>query len=260
MRVAGYGRSSINKQEMSTTVQRDAALAYAVSRGLPMTENDWFADQAVTGKKPIFERPAGKELFCQLRPGDHLIVAKLDRLSRSFLDFVTILDSIEKRGVTLHILDMPFKVFEPHDEVTKMLIYMLGMFAQYERRLISIRTKEALRWRKSQGKAWGRWPEWGFKWERVWNSREKKHEKIRVANPIEREISNKCIELKLRGYSIDQIRQYLEYEWKIKPPRQNKKNSNHSVWTNRAIVTAIQRGHALLAQEQGERHAGTQLY
>jgi DNA invertase Pin-like site-specific DNA recombinase len=201
---------------MSTEVQRDTVLAYAKSRGLEMGYQDWFQDQAVTGKKPIQERPAGKELFKQLKRDDVLIVAKLDRLSRSFLDFVNILESVEKRGVSLHIIDMPFKVFEPGDEITKMLIYLLGMFASYERRLISLRTKEAVRWRKSQGRAYCRWPEWGYKWAKVWNSREHKYEKVKVECPEEREIALKCLELRTQGYTFDAIREYLAYEWRVR--------------------------------------------
>jgi Resolvase, N terminal domain len=65
----------------------------------------FYIDPAVTGKKPMFERGAGKELIAEVRPGDIVIVARLDRLARSFIDFVNILESVLRtpRCVPAHL-------------------------------------------------------------------------------------------------------------------------------------------------------------
>jgi len=76
--------------------------------------------------------------------GDHVIVARLDRLSRSFIGIAHILDAWVKLKVVLHLCDMPGGVFDPENPMSEMMIGILIVFANYERRLISQRTKEGL--------------------------------------------------------------------------------------------------------------------
>ena len=100
-RIFAYIRASTSKQIASPEVQKGLIAEYATRLGL--TIDEFYVDPATTSKFDLFDRPAGKRLFVDLRPGDVLIVAKLDRLSRSYLEFATTLNTLEKRQITLHV-------------------------------------------------------------------------------------------------------------------------------------------------------------
>lgn len=85
--------------------------------------------------------------------GEALVVAKLDRLSRSLLDFSALMEKSRKRGWALVALDLGVDTTTPAGE---MMAPVLATFAQYERRLIGLRTKEALAIKRSQGVRLGR--------------------------------------------------------------------------------------------------------
>ena len=63
---------------------------------------------------PIAERPVGGRLFAKLKKGDIVIAPKLDRLFRSALDALQVVEDLKKRGVSLHLLDLggsrPFRL------------------------------------------------------------------------------------------------------------------------------------------------------
>ena len=82
-----------------------------------------------------------------------LVVAKLDRLSRSMLDFAALMERARREGWALIALDLGVNTSTPAGE---MMANMLATFAQFERRLIAQRTKEALAVKRSQGIHTGR--------------------------------------------------------------------------------------------------------
>ena len=83
-----------------------------------------------------------------------LVVAKLDRLSRSLLDFAALMERGRKRGWNLIALDLGVDTSTPSGE---MMASVLATFAQqFERRLIGQRTKDALAVKRSQGVVLGR--------------------------------------------------------------------------------------------------------
>jgi DNA invertase Pin-like site-specific DNA recombinase len=92
-----------------------------------------------------------------LRDGqaDVLVAAKLDRLSRSLLDFASLLERARQEKWALVALDSPVDTSAPHGE---MLAGVLAVFAQFERRLIGQRTRDALAVRRAQGVVLGRPP------------------------------------------------------------------------------------------------------
>jgi DNA invertase Pin-like site-specific DNA recombinase len=99
----------------------------------------------------------GRELMATLRTRDTVIVARLDRLSRSFIGFAQILDSWTKLKVGIHLCDMPGGHFDPDNPMSEMMIGILIVFANYERRLINQRTKEDLQARKQRDEKYTRW-------------------------------------------------------------------------------------------------------
>jgi DNA invertase Pin-like site-specific DNA recombinase len=82
-----------------------------------------------------------------------LVVSKLDRLSRSLLDFASLMERARKRGWSLIALDLGVDTSTPSGE---MMASVLATFAQFERRLIGQRTKDALAVKRSQGVVLGR--------------------------------------------------------------------------------------------------------
>jgi DNA invertase Pin-like site-specific DNA recombinase len=92
--------------------------------------------------------PARARAIGQLRKGDVLVVAKLDRLSRSLVDFAGLMEQARDDGWRLVALDLGLDLTTPGGEV---LANVLAAFAQYERRLIGERTKAALAQAQARG-------------------------------------------------------------------------------------------------------------
>jgi site-specific DNA recombinase len=143
-------------------------------------------------------------------------VARLDRLSRSFIGFAHILELFLKKKITMHLCDMPGGVFDPDNPMSELMIGVLIVFANYERRLISVRTREGLQARKQRGEKYCRWAEYGYRWEKHYDPRQGKHVNVKVADERERAILRKCVELRAAGCSFDQIRQHLNYKMKAR--------------------------------------------
>lgn len=85
--------------------------------------------------------------------GGVLIVAKLDRLSRSVADFSAVVERSRARGWSLRILDLDIDTATPVGEA---VVMVLATFAQLERRMTGQRTREALVVKRSQGAKLGR--------------------------------------------------------------------------------------------------------
>lgn len=85
----------------------------------------------------VKHRPQLEALLSKLRPGDELIVYRLDRLARSLKHLLVILDQLAAAGVTLRSLTEPIDTSTP---VGRMIVQMLGVVAEFERSLIRERT------------------------------------------------------------------------------------------------------------------------
>ena len=238
-RVYGYIRASTDKQIASPETQRQIIEDYA--KRLGRTVDRYFIDPAVSGKKSLFDRDAGKELSLVLKKGDEVIVARLDRLSRSFVGFAKILEFWLKHKITMHLCDMPGGVFDPDNPMSEMLIGMLIVFANYERRLISVRTREGLQARKQRGERYCRWAEYGWRWEKRHDPALGKDVNVKVADEGERAIMAKCVELRAAGCSLDKTRQILNYELKART-----RLGGH--WTTSRVAVLVQQGLRFIAE------------
>ena len=87
--------------------------------------------------------------------GDGLVVAKMDRLARSIINAANIIEAAQAQGWSLVVLDLGVDLTTPAGEA---MAHMMATFAQFERRLIGLRTKEGLAVKKSQGVRLGRPP------------------------------------------------------------------------------------------------------
>lgn len=153
--VVGYIRVSTDDQAESglgMEAQRMAIVEECERRGWRLLEV--FEDAGQSGKS-LDRREALQAALGLLRAkgATALVVAKLDRLSRSVMDFATVMETSRKQGWSLVILDLGVDTTTPAGE---MVANVMATFAQFERRLIGQRTRAALAVKKAQGVRLGR--------------------------------------------------------------------------------------------------------
>jgi DNA invertase Pin-like site-specific DNA recombinase len=109
-----------------------------------------FHEKASGGR---WDRPELKRMLDQLRSGDVILVWKLDRLTRSLKDLLHLLDIMDKKGAGFK------SITESIDTTTapgRMMMQMLGSFAEFEREMIRERINAGLAEAKKNGKIFGR--------------------------------------------------------------------------------------------------------
>jgi DNA invertase Pin-like site-specific DNA recombinase len=155
LRVIGYVRVSTEEQASSGAglgVQRAALEAAAAQRGWNLVR---IAEDAGMSAKSLSGRPALADALDAVARGDAdaLAVSKLDRLSRSMVDFAGLMAQATRERWALIALDLGVDTSTPEGE---MLANVMASFAQFERRLIGQRTRDALAVKRSQGVRLGR--------------------------------------------------------------------------------------------------------
>ncbi len=153
-RALAYARVSTQLQAdegYGLDAQRTAIEAAVEQRRWHLTAH--FTD-AASGKN-VSGRPALTDALTLLDSGeaDVLVVAKLDRLSRSLVDFADVMERSRSRGWGLVILDLGVDTSTPHGELVASI---MASIAAWERRMIGIRTSEALRAAQARGVHVGR--------------------------------------------------------------------------------------------------------
>ena len=92
---------------------------------------------------------------------DCVVVYKVDRMSRSLLDFTRIMETLEKRGVSFVSVTQQFNTTSSMGRLT---LNILLSFAQFEREIISERTRDKIAAARRKGKWSGGGPSWGSTW------------------------------------------------------------------------------------------------
>ena len=110
-----------------------------------------YGDHGVSGA--IRTRKGLEDLLVSLKPGDTLCVWKLDRLGRSTIHLLQMLDDLRKRGIDFQAITQGI---DTTTAVGRMLYGQLAVFAEFEREQISERTKAGMRAAKARGKHIGR--------------------------------------------------------------------------------------------------------
>jgi len=153
-RVIGYVRVSTDDQEESgagLTAQTQAIQVKAESKGWQVVR---IAKDVASGKTMNGRHELAKALAdLKAKKADALVVAKLDRLSRSVPDFALLLETARRQGWHVVMLDLELDTSTPMGEA---MANMAMTFAQFERRMIGLRTKEALAVKRAQGVKLGR--------------------------------------------------------------------------------------------------------
>ena len=139
MAIYGYAR-------VSTTEQNTATQLAAFERA-GITEVVQEKRSAAT------KRPELDALIRRLQRGDVLVVYKLDRLARSLIHLLKLLDDFEARGVEFRSLTEPIDTTTP---AGRMFAQMMGAFAEFERALIRERCAAGFAAAKARGQVFGR--------------------------------------------------------------------------------------------------------
>jgi DNA invertase Pin-like site-specific DNA recombinase len=142
MMLIGYARVS--------TLDQDAAAQIAAlkSSGCELI----FQEKASGGR---WDRPELHRLLGQLRKGDVLVVWKLDSLSRSLKDVLTLMEKIAQTGADFRSLTEAIDTTSPGG---RMMMQIIGTFAEFERAMLSDRTLSGLDAARKQGRVGGRRP------------------------------------------------------------------------------------------------------
>src|ERR671921_1836603 len=138
----GYARVSTNDQETATQV---AALKAAGCERI-------YREKASGGR---WDRPELQRLLDQLRKGDVLTVWKLDRLSRSLRDVLMIMERLAEAEAGFRSLTEAIDTTTP---AGRMMMQMVGAFAEFERAMLRERTKAGLDSARREGRIGGRRP------------------------------------------------------------------------------------------------------
>lgn len=132
----GYERISLDNE-------RSGSMAKQSSR-IEAFGNDvvHYPDESVSGSKiPFGDRPAGKRLMADLRPGDRVLVTKIDRAARNVRDLLDIVESIEARGASIVFIDQNIDTSGP---IGKFILVLLAAIAELEANIIGERRRESL--------------------------------------------------------------------------------------------------------------------
>lgn len=135
----GYARVSTSEQETAAQVKLPSASAS-------------ICEKASGGR---WDRPELHKILDQLRKGDVLVVWKLDRLSRSLRDVLSIMEKLTEAKAGFQSLTEAVDTTTP---AGRMMMHMVSSFAEYERAMLRERTKAGLEAARTDGRIGGRRP------------------------------------------------------------------------------------------------------
>ena len=142
--VVGYIRVSTDKQHPKN--QKDEIQRYAEQNGIIV---DQWVSEIVSGKREASGRKLGRTI-AKMKKDDTLLVSEVSRLSRTLTDIMSIMGRCLKKGINIYTVKEQYRFDNSIN--SKILCFAFGLVAEIERNLISLRTKEALALRKSEGK------------------------------------------------------------------------------------------------------------
>lgn len=141
MKKLGYLRVSTHDQNPDRQID-----------GLREICDDLFIECASAG---TLKRPVYADVMDQLQPGDGFVVWDLDRAFRSVVDALLEMEKLRDRQIHLEIINLRIDTDTP----SGMLMYtVMSAFAEFERRVLSQRTKEGIAAARARGKRIGRPP------------------------------------------------------------------------------------------------------
>lgn len=110
----------------------------------------------ISGKST--DRPELQKMLSFIREGDTLIVHSLDRLARNLGDLLGMVEDLTNRGISLHFIAerLDFEAGKDASPMSKLMLSMVGAFAEFERSMIKRRQQEGIALAKERGVYTGR--------------------------------------------------------------------------------------------------------
>jgi len=154
--IAIYARQSIDKKD---SISIDTQIEYA-SHETYGQEYRVYKDKGYSGKN--LNRPAFEQMMNDVDNGsiNKIVVYRLDRVSRSIVDFADLMNKLEKKGVSFISATEKFDTSSP---MGRAMLYIIAVFAQLERETLSIRIKDNYYDRVKRGAIGGGPAVYGFK-------------------------------------------------------------------------------------------------
>ena len=137
----GYARVSSAGQNLD--VQQEKLLAFGCKK---------LYLEKQSGKSSE-NRPELKEALGYAREGDIFVITRLDRLARSLLDLVKIVEMFEKKGIGFVVLDQQI---DTTTSAGRLMFHILSAIGEFERELINERVKDGISKAKDKGVKFGR--------------------------------------------------------------------------------------------------------
>ncbi len=143
----GYARVSTEEQNLDLQLN---ALTKAGCRKIHQ-------DKGLSGA--VRSRPGLEDALSELKTGDTLVVWKLDRLGRSLVHLVETINSLSQRGIEFSSLTEKIETVSPSG---RLVFHLMAAMAEFERSLISERTRAGMQAAKAKGTHLGRRPALNF--------------------------------------------------------------------------------------------------
>jgi site-specific DNA recombinase len=182
--VAIYRVSTAHQVESGNglAAQKDSVHSYAAKNGLEIVSEH--SDDGISGSASLDKREGLLEALTRLEKGSVLLVHKMDRLSRDLMLQLIIEKEVSRRGARIVSASGEGNGTTAQDTLMRNI---LSVFSQYEKNLVSIRTKNALAARKNQGLRYSGNLPFGFM---------EGENKSLVQNPVEQEMLTAVRELR----------------------------------------------------------------
>jgi len=145
LRMTLYGYARVSTTDQDLTIQEQALRA----AGCSVVRSETASGSRRAGRTEL------DTLLEFLRPGDTLVVTRIDRLARSIKDLQDIVVDLKSRHVTLKATEQPI---DTHSAAGKAFLDMLGVFAEFETNLRRERQLEGIAAAKARGAYRGRKP------------------------------------------------------------------------------------------------------
>jgi DNA invertase Pin-like site-specific DNA recombinase len=150
-RTLAYLRTSTDRQDLNH--QKLEILEHARRHGLHV---DDFVSVSISSRKNRRERKLD-ELLAKLSAGDTLVVTELSRLGRSTGEVTTLINELVASDIRVVVIKQALTLDKQQNDMqAKIMTTLLSLFAELERDLISLRTREALAAKKAQGVSLGK--------------------------------------------------------------------------------------------------------
>jgi DNA invertase Pin-like site-specific DNA recombinase len=148
-KTVAYLRASTDKQDLNH--QKLELLEFSRKQSLPIDE---FVEVTISSRQTTKQRRID-DLIDKLVQADTLMVTELSRLGRSTAEVISLVNALVKNNVRVIVTKQNMDI-SAHDMNSKIIVTLFSLFAELERDLISLRTKEALASKKREGQILGK--------------------------------------------------------------------------------------------------------